>query len=157
VAGFAGKAASAGNGLATFGTGGDGMLRLRPVRPPTSLLVLTLLSGWLVMPGLAQSPATVNKVETPTVTALTGLTVQQFEQEMQGFVQALGVSCGGCHLPKGNFASDDNPRKIKAREMIEMTKLINKQFFPTHAPAEGESVLGRVTCHTCHQGELKAK
>jgi mono/diheme cytochrome c family protein len=120
-------------------------------------LVLALLSGWFVTPVLAQSPATINKVETPTVTALTGLTVQQFEQEMQSFVAALGVSCGGCHLPKGNFASDDHPRKIKSRQMIEMTKLINKQFFPDYTPAEGESVLGRVTCATCHQGELKPK
>jgi hypothetical protein len=105
----------------------------------------------------AQSPADVNKVETPTVTVLTGLTVSQFEQEMQGFNQALGISCGGCHMPKGNFSSDENPRKGRARQMIEMTKALNKQFFPTHTPVEGESTLGRVTCNTCHQGELKPK
>lgn len=107
--------------------------------------------------GLAQPPAVPNKVETPTVTVLTGLTVPQFEQEMQGFVQALGVSCGGCHMPKGNFASDDNPRKAQARQMIAMTKALNAQFFPGHKAAEGESTLGRVTCYTCHQGDLKPK
>ena len=58
---------------------------------------------------------------------------------------------------RGNFASDDNPRKVKARQMIEMTKALNQQFFPDHTPAEGESVLGRVTCYTCHQGELKPR
>jgi hypothetical protein len=105
----------------------------------------------------AQAPSTPNKVESPTVKALTGLTVPQFEQEMQHFVQALGVSCGGCHMPKGNFASDENPRKVKARQMIAMTKMLNEQFFATHTPVEGESVLGRVTCYTCHQGELKPK
>jgi Photosynthetic reaction centre cytochrome C subunit len=105
----------------------------------------------------SQPPAIPNKVESPTVTVLTGLTVPQFEQEMQGFVQALGVSCGGCHLPKGNFASDENPRKVKARQMIEMTKALNTQFFPSHQRAEGESTLGRVTCYTCHQGDLKPK
>ena len=104
----------------------------------------------------AQAPPTPNKVDTPTVTALTGLTVPEFEQEMQHFVQAVGVSCGGCHV-RGNFASDDNARKIKSRQMIEMTKALNKQFFPNHKPAEGESVLGRVTCYTCHQGEAKPK
>ena len=41
--------------------------------------------------------------------------------------------------------------------MVEMTKALNAQFFPDHTPAEGESVLGRVTCYTCHQGELKPK
>jgi len=104
----------------------------------------------------AQAPPTPNKVDTPTVTALTGLTVPEFEQEMQHMVQAVGVSCGGCHV-RGNFASDDNARKIKARQMIEMTKALNKEFFPNHKPAEGESVLGRVTCYTCHQGEPKPK
>ena len=34
-----------------------------------------------------------------------------------------------------------------------MTKGINKQFFPDYKPKDGESVLGRVTCYTCHQGE----
>jgi cytochrome c553 len=109
------------------------------------------------VPAFAQAPEQPNKVETPTVKVLTGLTVPQFEQEMQGFVQAVGVSCGGCHAGRGNFASDDNPRKLKARQMIEMTKAINKQFFPDLKPAEGESVLGRVTCYTCHQGETKPK
>jgi hypothetical protein len=105
----------------------------------------------------AQAPAMPNKVESPTVAVLTGLTVTQFEQEMQGFVQAIGVSCGGCHMPKGNFASDENPRKVKARQMIEMTKALNQQFFPDHKPAEGESTLGRVTCFTCHQGDAKPR
>jgi hypothetical protein len=105
----------------------------------------------------ARQPATPNKVESPTVKVLTGLTVPQFELEMQQMVQALGVSCGGCHLPKGNFASDDNPRKIKSRQMIEMTNALNKQYFPDHVPGPEESVLGRITCYTCHRGELKPK
>jgi mono/diheme cytochrome c family protein len=117
------------------------------------LCILFFLAG---STSWAQDP-TVDKVESPTVKVLTGLTVSEFEQEMQHFVQAVGVSCGGCHMPKGNFASDDNPRKVKAREMIEMTKALNKQFFPIHTRVEGESVLGRVTCFTCHQGELKPK
>jgi hypothetical protein len=120
----------------------------------------TLSSAFLIAvvapAAFAQQPVPA-KVESPTVKVLTGLTVPQFEQEMQQFVQAVGVSCGGCHMPKGNFASDENPRKVRARQMIEMTKALNKQFFPNHTPAEGESVLGRVTCYTCHQGELKPK
>lgn len=104
-----------------------------------------------------QAPATPNKVESPTITVLTGLTVPEFEREMQHFVQAIGVTCGGCHMPKGNFASDENPRKVRARQMIEMTKAINTQFFPAHKPAEGESTLGRVTCFTCHQGDAKPR
>jgi cytochrome c553 len=132
------------------------MLTFGAVKTLTAiLLTFTLVTMGTVL--TAQSPAEVNKVESPSVKALTGLSVSQFEQEMQHFVQAVGVSCGGCHMPKGNFASDENPRKVKARQMVEMTKALNQQFFPDHKPAEGESVLGRVTCYTCHQGELKPK
>lgn len=98
-------------------------------------------------PGLAESP---------TIKILKGLTVPEFEQEMQGFVQALGVNCGFCHV-RNNFPADTNERKVTARRMIEMTKLINQQFFPTYVPAEGESKLGKVTCMTCHQGNEKPK
>ena len=69
-------------------------------------------------------------VESPTVKVLTGLTVPQFEQEMQHFVQAIGVGCGGCHVGRGNFASDENPRKVKARQMIEMTKATEQAVLP---------------------------
>ena len=137
------------------------MRRLTLSVSSASLIVLSfsaaLSSPLHIVELAAQQPVTPNKVETPTVKVLTGLTVPQFEQEMQQFVQALGVSCGGCHLPKGNFASDDNARKIKARQMIEMTKALNKQYFPDHTAGPEESVLGRITCYTCHQGELKPK
>jgi hypothetical protein len=116
-----------------------------------------------VVTTLAQDPKPVapdprqNKVDSPTVKVLTGLNVPQFEQEMQGFVQAIGVSCGGCHAPRGNFASDEKPLKIKARQMLEMVKALNKQYFPDYTPKEGESLLGRVTCYTCHKGESTPK
>jgi len=103
----------------------------------------------------AQTP-TPTVVESPTVTVLTGLLAPDFQEEMNHMVQALGVSCNTCHV-RGNFASDDNARKITARRMLEMTKAINKQFFPEHKPKPGESVLGRVTCYTCHQGDSKPK
>lgn len=103
-----------------------------------------------------QPPMQPGPAEGPRITALTGLSVPQFETEMRHFVQALGVNCGGCHA-RGNFASEDNPRKAVARRMIEMTKALNKQAFAAYVPAEGESSLGRVTCFTCHQGELAPK
>jgi len=102
-------------------------------------------------PAGAQTPTQPGIAESPTITVLTGLLVPQFEVEMRHFVQALGVSCGGCHVPR-NFASEDNPRKAIARRMIEMTRDLNAQYFPNFTPADGESSLGRVTCYTCHQG-----
>ena len=105
---------------------------------------------------VAQQPvATV--VDSPTVKVLTGLLAPDFQEEMNHMVQALGVTCNTCHAPRGNFASDEKPLKVKARQMLEMTKAINKQFFPDHKPKPGESVLGRVTCYTCHQGEQTPK
>jgi hypothetical protein len=103
-----------------------------------------------------QPPPAPSLVDTPTVKILTGLTVPEFESEMQLMTQALGAACGTCHA-RGNFASDSNPRKLRARQMLEMTKAINQQFFPGQKPADGESRLGRITCFTCHQGELHPK
>lgn len=94
--------------------------------------------------------------ESATITVLTGLTVPQFETEMRHFVQGVGLNCGGCHT-RGNFASEDNPKKAIARRMIEMTRALNRKYFAAYVPAEGESVLGRVTCYTCHQGEARPK
>ncbi len=103
----------------------------------------------------AQAP-TPTVVESPNVKVLTGLYAQQFQEEMNLMVQALGVSCNTCHA-RGNFASEEKPIKLKARQMLEMTKALNKQYFPDHKPKDGESVLGRVTCYTCHKGEQLPK
>jgi hypothetical protein len=95
-------------------------------------------------------------VESPNVKILKGLTVPVFEEEMRLMVQGLGVNCGFCHT-RNNFASEDNPNKLTARKMLEMVRAINHQFFPDHKPADGESVLGKVTCYACHKGEQKPK
>jgi Photosynthetic reaction centre cytochrome C subunit len=93
-------------------------------------------------------------VDAPTVKVLKGLTVPEFETEMQLMTQAVGGSCGTCHT-RGNFASDANPKKATARRMIEMVQGLNQQFFPDYKPATGESRLGKVTCFTCHQGNAR--
>jgi hypothetical protein len=103
-----------------------------------------VLAGFVV--GWAQAPAP-QIVDTPNVRILKGLTAPEFEIEMQQITVALGVACGFCHV-RGNFASEDNPRKITARRMLEMTGKINDQFFP------GTKT---VSCYTCHQGEQKPK
>ena len=104
----------------------------------------------------AQAPPRPAMAESPGIKVLTGLTVPEFEKEMQDMVLALGVNCGFCHV-RQNFASDDNEHKLTSRRMLEMVKLINKQFFSDYIPPDGESKLGRVTCMTCHQGEQRPK
>src|SRR4051812_24274840 len=110
----------------------------------------------LILIALVQQPAVPNIVESPNVKVLTGLTVPEFENEMQLMTSYLGVNCGYCHA-RGNFASETNPHKLVARKMLEMTKGLNQQFFADFRPPEGESRLGLVTCYTCHQGNAKPK
>jgi hypothetical protein len=110
----------------------------------------------LIALSLMQPPPPRTIVDTPTVKVLTGLTVPEFEAEMQLMTQAIGGSCNTCHA-RGNFANENNPQKLTARRMLEMTKTINQRFFPDYKPSDGESRLGRVSCFTCHQGELRPK
>ena len=121
---------------------------MRSAVPSILLAVMTVASGVR-----GQEPAV---VDTPGVKVLRGLTVPQFEAEMQLMTQGLGVSCGFCHA-RGNFAAETNPRKATARRMLEMTQTINRQFFPDYKPLDGESQLGKVTCFTCHQGTERPK
>ena len=119
------------------------------------LLSFALLSLIVSAPVSAQAPQP-QIVDSPNVKILTGLYAQQFQEEMNFITQALGVNCNTCHV-RGNFASEEKPLKLTARRMLEMTRMINKEFFPDHKPKEGESVLGKVTCYTCHQGEQTPK
>jgi len=119
------------------------------------LLTFALLTLMLSSPATAQAPQP-QVVDSPNVKVLTGLYAQQFQEEMNFITQALGVNCNTCHV-RGNFASEEKPLKLTARRMLEMTRMINKEFFPDHKPKDRESVLGRVTCYTCHQGEQTPK
>ncbi|MFY0254752.1 c-type cytochrome [Chitinophaga sp. 30R24] len=75
---------------------------------------------------------------------------------MRGFNTALGVKCNFCHEPrkddakKLDFASDANPHKDVARDMLKMTSRINKKFFKGSQTME-------VTCYTCHHGNEEPK
>jgi hypothetical protein len=119
--------------------------------------VLTFSIVILMLPAAARAQApTPAIVDSPNVKVLTGLTAQQFQDEMNFIVQGLGVNCGTCHV-RGNFAAEDKPQKQTARKMLEMVKALNKANFPDYKPKDGESVLGRVTCYTCHHGETSPK
>ncbi len=58
---------------------------------------------------------------------------------------SMGTHCDYCHVlkEKWDFASDDNPKKKRAREMIRMVMDINQKNFG------GQPV---VSCFTCHRG-----
>ncbi len=73
-----------------------------------------------------------------------GVNIQQI---MTGFQTALGVECSYCHVP-GDFASDTNPKKQTARNMISMMRDINYRFPDAKL---------HVTCYTCHRGQTTPK
>jgi hypothetical protein len=126
----------------------------RPLARVAAAAVALALLLPVVAAAQTSEPTRPGIAESPTITVLKGLLVPQFEVEMRHFVQALGVNCSGCHVPR-NFVSEDNPRKAVARRMIEMTRALNAKYFPSYTPAEGETSLGRVTCYTCHQGSTQ--
>jgi hypothetical protein len=66
---------------------------------------------------------------------------------MGAFRAALGVQCTYCHV-QGDFASDDNPKKSVARNMLRVAADINANF------PDGQR---HVTCYTCHRGEAKPR
>lgn len=76
---------------------------------------------------------------------------------MRGFTSALGVRCDHCHAREGEdlaFASDANPHKEIAREMMRMTWQINTETLPAiDGMHEAERL--RVTCYTCHRGATR--
>ena len=68
----------------------------------------------------------------------------------------LGVSCSFCHKEdqethRLDYASDENPEKQIARQMMRMATRINRHFFKTRHANVGDSTLV-VTCYTCHRG-----
>jgi len=71
----------------------------------------------------------------------------EVRQIMRTFAAGLGVQCSHCHV-EGNFASDENPKKQIARQMIRLTQKVNADF------PDGKL---RISCYTCHRGEVQPR
>ena len=78
---------------------------------------------------------------------------------MNGFSSALGVDCSYCHVgdpdqPRSqyDFASDDNPRKVTARRMLQLLGVVNRELREIE-PSGDQRV--NMWCHTCHAGKPK--
>src|ERR1700760_3231709 len=84
----------------------------------------------------AQAPATKGKMVEDVfknVQALKGISVDDFLGTMGVMSAAIGFDCSECHNNAGtdkvNWAADDNPKKVIARQMTFMVMNINKQNF----------------------------
>ena len=82
---------------------------------------------------------------------------EKLDEIMDNFKVALGVKCGYCHAPskdnprKMDMASDDNPKKDIARDMMRMSMEINQKFFADSVKAG----IYKVSCATCHHGKAE--
>jgi photosynthetic reaction center cytochrome c subunit len=107
-----------------------------------------LIPMLLLLPLCAQPPQEQGgrKGGPPTPKNLKILPPEQVRPMMRSFTVALGQECGFCHV-RGDFASDENPKKLTARHMIEMTQHLNSQF--NQAMNDTKEY---VSCYTCHRG-----
>ncbi|WP_344974975.1 c-type cytochrome [Compostibacter hankyongensis] len=79
---------------------------------------------------------------------------------MHDFCDALDFKCGDCHAKSTtkpgdlDFASDANPHKDVARNMMRMVKKINGKHFKVKGSFAENFVNNKyeVTCYSCHHG-----
>jgi hypothetical protein len=110
---------------------------------------VTLAARYVAEPAAAQG----SSAKLPTsdeafknVTALKGISVDDFMQTMGIMSASLGFDCQECHVGAGTDQVQwefDTPRKRTARKMVEMVTAINRDNFG------GRQV---VTCWSCHRG-----
>ena len=108
--------------------------------------LLTLL---LVVPLCAQevAPKQARPPQAPKNLKVLKVPLTEIRPIMRNFRLALGVDCEFCHV-KGDFASDENPKKDIARKMIVLAQDVNAKF------PDGKE---HVTCYTCHRGDQEPK
>jgi hypothetical protein len=87
------------------------------------------------------------------IKVLTGVSAGNLLKIMQmGYDRALGTSCAHCHVP-GQWDKDDKKPKQIARDMAKMSQTI---IFDLLRNIDGiKDRQPRVTCATCHRGQLK--
>jgi hypothetical protein len=79
------------------------------------------------------------------------MTKDQVKGVMKHLAKELGVECDHCHdVP--DMASDKNPHKVIARQMMIMTQEINSKWLDGKNGPKAE-----IGCNTCHRGEPKPK
>ncbi len=99
----------------------------------------------IARPGASRGPVMVEDVF-KNVQALKNITVDEFMGTMGIMSASLGLCCSDCHPGAGTdkvvWESDENPRKVTARQMVLMVQAINRNNF---------SGRQAVTCWTCHR------
>lgn len=81
---------------------------------------------------------------------------------MRGFAQGLGLRCSSCHVGEEgqpifeyDFAADDKPLKLIARDMMRIVNDINETVGDIDRD-EGHKFV-KVNCVTCHRGQNRPR
>lgn len=82
---------------------------------------------------------------------LKGFPAENLVTAMERWSEALGVSCGHCHVP-GDWAADGKPEKDVARQMVGMSQLVIADLRKVSGLKNEEPL---VNCYSCHRGEKK--
>lgn len=117
---------------------------------------ITLLAFTLIMPSQAQERWSWPEKPENLQVLPKEWSGSRLRPVMAGFTRALGVRCSYCHvgeegkpLSTYDFASDENPNKDRAREMLRMLNSINDHLKKIE-PSGDKRV--NMWCHTCHSG-----
>ncbi|HWC95741.1 MAG TPA: c-type cytochrome [Candidatus Sulfopaludibacter sp.] len=107
--------------------------------------IIGLAAAGLLTPAASfAQPAAVKPAEEvfKNITELKGTPADQLNPAMQFISASLGVNCDFCHV-QGKPEADDKNTKRTARQMMQMTALINKTSFGGRQ---------QITCNSCHNG-----
>ncbi len=120
------------------------------------LTTLAAIASLLTSPARAQEPWTWPEKPKNLQVLPKDWPGSRLRAPMTGFARALGVRCSHCHvgepdkpLSTYDFASDDNPNKNRAREMLRMLGSVNDHLDKIE-PSGDQRV--NMWCHTCHRG-----
>ncbi|HQU57278.1 MAG: c-type cytochrome [Chitinophagaceae bacterium] len=131
------------------------MKRLHPMLYKRQISILFLLCC-IVVAGTAAISATQKERNLQVLPK--DISDSTLDSIMHSYNIALGVQCNFCHVPLKNFkdsldyASDAEPMKENARDMIRMMIDINRRYFYYDSTQRPE-YLNTVSCKTCHRGE----
>jgi hypothetical protein len=77
------------------------------------------------------------------IKVLNDMPAEQMGKVMNVIAASLGVNCNFCHIID-DFSKDVKPEKDIAREMMQMTFALNKNYFDNRP---------EISCNTCHNGK----
>ena len=126
------------------------------------LIALGLIGGALFFSSFGFKVAKFEKLPPPTNLKVLPKDISEDDliEVMHTFNKALNYKCGDCHAKsssnpeKLDFASEANPKKEIARDMMRMVAKINKKEFGIKGKFKENYLhnIYKVSCCTCHHG-----